>query len=88
MPDDAMFEYVAWFRDGSLPPDDQDCEWSGVIYIRAGTLAAARKWGDHLAKTCLDTFIGSKAEPFLDEVPPGNPVADDGEELTAGQIGS
>ena len=87
MPAARLFEYVAWFRDHSLPPEDQDSQWPGIIYIRADTFEAARTWGDHLARTCQDTFLWSNAEPYLEAPPVGQPVADDGEELTAGQIG-
>jgi hypothetical protein len=82
-----LFEYVAWFRDETLPPEDQDYEWPGIIYIRADTLQVARDWGDHLAQTCLDKFLWSNVEPYLDVPPVGQAVANDGEELTANEIG-
>lgn len=87
MTGEFVFEYVAWFRDSSLPPDDEDYEWPGIIYISAVTIDAAIAWGDHLAQTCLDELLYSSAEPQLDPVPFGGVLARDGEELTAEQIG-
>ena len=87
MVSEYLFEYVAWFRDSSLPPDDEDYEWPGVVYIFAATMDAAIAWGDHLAETCVDEFLHSTAEPQLDPVPPEGVFARDGEELTAQEIG-
>lgn len=87
MPYDDLFEYVVWFRNESLPPDDEDHEWPGVIFIHAPDGEAALAWGDVLAQTCEDTFLWSKVEPWLDPVPNGNVVATHGQLLTAAQIG-
>lgn len=86
-PETALFEYVAWFRDSTLPPDDEDFEWPGIIYITAVSQEAARAWGDHLAKTCQDEFLRSTVAPQPGEVPAGQVSARDGEELTTEQIG-
>ena len=82
-----LFEYVAWFRDESLPPEDQDYEWPGCIWIEAADSASARRWGDELAKSCLDKFLWSTVEPWLDPVPEGSPLARVGQRLTAEEIG-
>lgn len=41
--------YYVWFRDTSVPPEDQDREWVACIVIDAGTRSDAVAWGDHLA---------------------------------------
>jgi hypothetical protein len=43
------FEYVVWFRDLRLAPNDEDYEWPAVFAIDADTPDSARAWGDHLA---------------------------------------
>lgn len=87
MPDDGLYEYVAWFRDGSLPADDEDHEWPGVIFIRAGDSDSALAWGDELAKTCADTFVRSTAERWPDPVPVSSVIVSFGERLSAADIG-
>lgn len=42
-------EYVVWFRDLSLPPDDEDYEWPAVFVVVADDDQAAKAWGDTLA---------------------------------------
>ena len=46
MPD---YRYVAWFRDHTLDPDEQDAEWVACFIIAAQDAAEALGWGDHLA---------------------------------------
>lgn len=82
-----VFEYVAWFRDASLPPEDQDHEWPGVVYISADNADAALAWGNHLAQSCSDELISSTVEPWLDSVPTGGPFTSDGEILSAADLG-
>ena len=43
--------YVAWFRDESLDPNQEDHEWVACIVVRAGTPREAQEWGDHLARS-------------------------------------
>ena len=42
--------YTVWFRDNSVPKDDQDYEWPACIIINAKTESNALIWGNHLAK--------------------------------------
>ena len=42
-------EYVVWFRDPSLPPDDEDYEWPATFVVVAAADTAAKAWGDTLA---------------------------------------
>lgn len=46
MPD---YQYVAWFRDATLEPDDPDYEWPACIIVSAANGHAAQTWGDSLA---------------------------------------
>jgi hypothetical protein len=59
------FEYVAWFRDRSLPPSDQGHEWPAVFVVEAPTGERAKAWGDHLARSYSarteQPLIGSSA---------------------------
>ena len=82
-----LFEYVAWFRDESLPPDHQDYEWPGCVWIEAADSESAQRWGDELAKSCPDKFLRSTVEPWLDPVPEGQPFARVGQRLTNAEIG-
>lgn len=47
----SQFEYSAWFRDESMPPDQQDHEWLAVFLIEAENEQLARSWGDQLARS-------------------------------------
>jgi hypothetical protein len=85
--DDQMFQYVAWFHDESLPADDEDYEWPGVIFIRAADGGSALAWGNELSKTCADTLVRSTAEPYLEPVRACGVVVSLGERLTAAEIG-
>lgn len=82
-----VFEYVAWFRHASLPPEDQDHEWPGVVYISAENADAALAWGNQLAQSCSDELISSKVEPWLDSVPIGEAFASYGEILSPADLG-
>ena len=46
MPD---YHYVAWFRDHTLQPDDQDYEWVVCFVVAAIDGHAALSWGDRLS---------------------------------------
>jgi hypothetical protein len=93
------FEYVVWFRDPRLEPDDQDYEWPAVFAIDADTPDAARTWGDHLAHAYAtrmgEIFVSSKVELLPDTTTPahtGNaaplmPVVPYGHEATHEEIG-
>jgi hypothetical protein len=65
----VRFEYVAWFRDERLPPDDEDDEWPAVFVIQAPDQDDAKEWGDRLAaQRALDTseiLIRSWTSPCL-----------------------
>ena len=50
---DRRFTYVVWFRDWSLPPDDQDHEWVAVFVVIAHTAVRAKEWGDELVRSYL-----------------------------------
>ena len=43
------YNYVAWFRNHTLEPDDQDYEWPACFTITAGDEHSAKVWGDKLA---------------------------------------
>ena len=43
------YQYVAWFRDHTMRPDDQDYEWPACFVIAAAEGYAAQAWGDRLA---------------------------------------
>ena len=43
------FWYVAWFRDTTQAPDDQDYEWCACFLIDAQSAELAKQWGDILA---------------------------------------
>jgi hypothetical protein len=64
------FVYTVWFRDRTLPSDDQDHEWPACFIIDATTTALAQAWGDHLAK---DYAMQREDEEFLSS----SVVADD-----------
>ena len=70
MPD---HRYVAWFRDHTLDPSDQDYEWPACLLIAAADGPAALSWGDRLAARYADgrrcEFLGSFLDP--DEWNPG-----------------
>jgi hypothetical protein len=87
MHDDGLYEYVAWFHDESLPADDEDHEWPGVIFVRANNSDSALAWGDELAKTCADTFVRSTVERRPNPVPASSVVVSFGERLAAAEIG-
>lgn len=82
-----LFEYVAWFRDESLPVDDEDYEWPGVIYVWAHSAEAARAWGDHLAAKGMDLFLHSTVSKHDGPEPETSPIAVDGQELSADELG-
>jgi len=60
----TSYLYVAWFRDTSMLPDDQDYEWPACIWILATSDTGAIMWGDHLgmryaARKPTQLFLGS-----------------------------
>lgn len=50
MLNERKFLFVAWFRDESMPPSDQDYEWPACFFILADTENDALNWGDTLSK--------------------------------------
>jgi hypothetical protein len=70
------FEYVVWFRNLRLAPNDEDYEWPAVFAIDADTPDSARAWGDHLAHAYAartgDIFVSSKVGLLLDETTPAH----------------
>ena len=44
------FLYTAWFRDLSMPQDEQDHEWPACFLVEAQVSLAARSRGDELVK--------------------------------------
>jgi hypothetical protein len=85
----ALFEYVVWFRDESLPPDDQDFEWPACFLVEALSDTAAQKWGDHLA----GSYATRTAQVFLwsrVDAPSGStglPIVREGELASDSYIG-
>lgn len=43
------YQYVAWFRDHAMRPNDEDAEWPACFVIVATDGPAAQAWGDRLA---------------------------------------
>ncbi|MEO8290463.1 MAG: hypothetical protein ABI649_05645 [Gaiellaceae bacterium] len=92
----AAYEYVAWFRDERLPPDDQDYEWPAVFIVVADSAEAALAWGDRLAadyaQALSERFIHSGAELasgiliYLNENGAELPVVFDGVPLLGASI--
>ena len=62
------YEYVVWFRDPTLPADDQDYEWPAVLIDEAPSAEEAKSWGDRLAKgravRAGEIYLRSTAEPY------------------------
>ena len=44
------YSYVAWFRDPTQTPGDEDFEWCACFVVVAANGAEAQAWGDRLAK--------------------------------------
>ncbi len=62
--------YVAWFRDETAQPDDQDYEWPAVVRINASSATATKEWGDHLARRAHSAervFVRSEVHHSDDE---------------------
>ena len=62
----AEFEYVVWFQDPSMPPDDEDFEWPAVFVIVADSSEAALSLAAENA-SALDLKIEWIHVDFLDE---------------------
>ena len=65
---EVHFEYVAWFRDSSVDPADEDCEWPAVFLVIARDADHAREWGDVLAlgycsRRPENQFLRSEVQP-------------------------
>ena len=43
------YNYVVWFRDHTVQPDDEDYEWPASFLVTAADDLEAQAWGDHLA---------------------------------------
>lgn len=41
--------FTVWFRNESLPPDEEDYEWPACFIISAANERKAQEWGGHLA---------------------------------------
>ncbi len=86
----AEFEYVVWFQDPSMPPDDENFEWPAVFVIVARNSEAALQWGDVLSKSYAartdQVFLSSKVDndPSFDS---RLPRVSHGELATDQQIG-
>jgi hypothetical protein len=84
------FEYVVWFRNETLDPEDEDHEWPAVFVVVSASAAAAKKWGDVLASSYAsrtqETFLWSSATPVA-EPHPKSPIVLDGETVTDDYIG-
>lgn len=87
---DQAFEYVVWFRNETLDPDDEDYEWPAVFVVVSPSAATAKEWGDVLASSYAsrteETFLWSSAEPVA-EPHPKSPIVQYGESATDDFIG-
>jgi hypothetical protein len=88
------FLYAVWFRDLSLPEDDQDHEWVAVFVIEARDQQAAKAWGDTLSTWRCNSGgqekLESSIEPLVDPIPPNVgalPVVREGCDESFSQIG-
>lgn len=88
------FVYTVWFRNPSLPPEDQDHEWPACFVVESATEQAALAWGDHLArrygKKSGQLFVSSRVEAADDADLPGVemlPLVSDGQDATDDEIG-
>ena len=84
------FVYSVWFQDASVPFDDEDYEWPACFVIIAANGAAAKVWGDRLARRYASSrslvLLSSSIEEFytatlegierLAEVTDGNEAQD------------
>jgi len=87
--DDSLnYNYVAWFRDHAVAPEDEDHEWCACFIIAAANSVEAQAWGDQLAKDHArrmkhEEFLRSHLDsaPWLPKDAPrvvvGKPVSDD-----------
>jgi hypothetical protein len=84
-----LFDYVAWFRDPALPPEDQDYEWPACFIIDAQSPETAHEWGDRLARSyaprARQVFRWSRVEPSKGD--PRLPTVAVGEEASDQKIG-
>ena len=88
------FVYIVWFRDRSLPADDQDYEWPTCFVIEGQDRESALNWGDHLARRYAQAqgqdLLSSKIESFEETELPGLetlPVIAEGHEATDSELG-
>lgn len=56
-----QYEYVVWFRDPRMLPDDQDYEWPAVCVVEASSAEKAQAWGDRAARV----YAANTGESFL-----------------------
>jgi hypothetical protein len=83
------YQYVAWFRDHSASPEDQDYEWCACFWVVAADSDKAQAWGDQLAadysrrKGGFDEFLRSHldSDPWSPGAEPrvvaGEPASDE-----------
>jgi hypothetical protein len=88
------FEYVVWFRDLRLDPEDPDHEWPACFLVHAKDAAAAQRWGDVLSHQrevwSGEVFMWSRvesSEPGQDSASDALPEVWDGKEASADHIG-
>lgn len=94
-PDTIMtYVYIVWFRDTSLPENDQDHEWPACFLIEGTVEKTAQTWGDYLAKKYAHaqgvTLLHSSLETVTSSTLPGLellPVIREGHEASDEQIG-
>ena len=63
------FWYIAWFRDTTQQPDDQDYETCACILIDAESAELAQSWGDVLSRRFsedmqTEVFLWSEIEEY------------------------
>jgi hypothetical protein len=88
------YVYTVWFRDPSLPEDDQDHEWPACFVIDGDTESSARLWGDRLslryAGETGNEMMHSNTESFDASELPGIdklPIVPMGHDATDEEIG-
>lgn len=87
----SRYEYVAWFRNPTFPPNDEDHEWPAVFLIDAVSPQAARSWGDSLSRRYAERtgqeFLFSEVAGAGDNPAHLLPVVRDGERVEDTHIG-
>ena len=91
---DRRFEYVVWFRNPHVDPEDPDYEWPACFLIHALDAEAAQRWGDVLSRQrevwSGEVFLWSAVEPSEPGQDPASdalPDVRDGEAASPKHIG-